>query len=610
MSSTSINKPSQTNNLPHWQLESIFPNIDSQAYKTAKQSFIDDLNAFKKLLEEAKATQPPSPEHFAPLLTHLNKIHTDFNTLRVYLLGFTATNAFNDEAQAESSTYGNLTSQFSNLYKQFTTWHATLDLDSVLAASDVAKNHKFYIQQGHISAQHLLANEAEDIISQLVPSTVQAWNKLHNDLISRSVIAAELPNREVADYPLTELRNLQGDADEATRKAAYEAELRLLQQNDVAFAASMNSIKGYVNSLSSKRGWDHALDEAIFNNSINHKSLAAMQEACQEHFPDFRRYMKAKASFLGKSQLAWYDLNAPVSIGEAKSYTWQESQDFVASNFRNYSDELADYAQSTFDNNWCDVPPRKGKRNGAFCVGVPGRKESRIMLNFGGTLDDIFTIAHELGHGYHNHCAYNDPNCSSLQRSATPMTLAETASIFCETIITNAMLEDASDSEKLAILEQDLLGANQLVVDIHSRFLFEKTVFDRRLERELSIDEFNEIMLDAQEQTYGDGLDPEYRNPYMWAHKAHYYSSSSFYNYPYTFGYLFGLGIYANYQNNPDGFHERYNTLLASTGKDNAMNLAKGFGIDIEDANFWRASLSIAKGRITEYEALVEKYRS
>ncbi len=598
--------PASTNHLPHWQLESIFPSLDSAEYVTAKNKLTQDLDTFEALLKEARDVSPPDPQHFEPLLRKLNEIHTDFSTLRAYLHGFTSTDAYNDEAQAESSSQSNLSSKFSTLFKQFTTWQAKLNLEELISISELAKTHEFFIETGHIEATHLLGNEAEEVISELIPSTIRAWGKLHGDLISRSTISVQLPNRELQDYPLTELRNFQGDADEATRKAAYEAELQLLEKNNVAFAASMNSIKGYVNTLSHKRDWEHALDDAIFQNSINHKSLEAMQRACQEHFPDFRRYMKAKAKFLGKEQLAWYDLLAPVSIGEAKSYTWEESKAFVVENFRSYSDELADFAQKTFDDNWFDVPPRQGKRNGAFCMGVPGRKESRILLNFGGTLDDIFTIAHELGHAYHNYCAYTDKRCSALQRSSTPMTLAETASIFCETIITNAMLANASNAEKLAILEQDLLSANQLVVDIHSRFLFEKAVFDKRVERELSIDELNKLMLSAQDQTYGEGLDANYRNQYMWAHKGHYYSSASFYNYPYTFGYLFGLGVYASYQENPEGFHERYNTLLASTGKDNAMNLAQGFGIDIEDADFWRNSLSIAKNRIVEYESLVE----
>ena len=310
---------------------------------------------------------------------------------------------------------------------------------------------------------------------------------------------------------------------------------------------------------------------------------------------------------MGKDTLAWYDLLAPVTAGTPRTFSWTEASALVTETFGSYSDKLAAFAARTFEEGWHDVPPRKGKRNGAFCMSVEAVKESRIMHNFGGGLDDVFTVAHELGHAYHNDCLF-EAERTPLQDD-TPMTLAETASIFCETIVTNAMLARADEAEKLSILEQDLLGATQLVVDIDSRFRFEESIFDKRRERELSVDELNALMLDAQAQTYGGALDPSARHPSMWAHKGHYYSTGrSFYNFPYTFGYLFGLGLYAQYQANPEGWHERYDTLLSETGMFDAAPLAARFGIDIESIDFWRGSLAIAEGRVAEYEALVERF--
>lgn len=255
------------------------------------------------------------------------------------------------------------------------------------------------------------------------------------------------------------------------------------------------------------------------------------------------------------------------------------------------------------------MPPREGKQSGAFCMGVPGRQESRVLLNFGHTLDDVFTIAHELGHAYHKEQYYRAGRTTKQRK--TPILLAETASIFCETIIVNAMLAEASDEKKLAILEQDLLGTTQLVVDIHSRFILEHTVFEMRQERELSISELKTIMLDAQAATYGEGLDPDARHPLIWAHEGHYYDSKrSFYNYPYTFGYLFGLGLYKVYQDEPEGFRERYNNLLSSTGLDDAPTLPRRFGIDIEVTDFWRGSLDLVRGRVEQFEALVDSIMS
>jgi len=229
-------------------------------------------------------------------------------------------------------------------------------------------------------------------------------------------------------------------------------------------------------------------------------------------------------------------------------------------------------------------------------------EESRVLCNFDGTLDQVLTIAHELGHAYHNNCQAGK---AMLQRGA-PMTLAETASILVETHITEAALAQAADpQEELAILDKSLVTASQVVVDIYSRFLFEKEVFERRVQADLSADDFCDIMLRAQQATYGDGLDPRHLNPYMWAWKSHYYIGGlSFYNFPYAFGLLFGLGLYAIYQERGKAFLPDYEDLLRSTGEGMAADLAARFRIDIRSRAFWEASLSVIRERIERYLAL------
>lgn len=603
-------------NLPYWQLESIFSGLDSADFQTAKTALKTSLQDLETLMNEraigSGAKLEPSADLFElldTLVSSINELSELSADLRAYLTGFTSTDAFNDQAKAETSQFLDVQTSYSTLVKRITAFLGRLELDPYFQASELAQSHRYALERAQLLAQHLMTDNEEALASQLDTTGGGAWARLHNDLISRNTIAAQLPEQSQSEFTVTELKNLQGDANPELRKAAFEKELELLGNHEVAFAAAMNSIKGQMNVLSQKRGWNSVLAEAVFQNGISEKALEAMQAACRDSFPYFRRYLKAKASFLGKDTLAWYDLNAPVSIGKAKHYSYDEAKAFVINSFKTYSDELADYAAKAFKEEWLDVPPRKGKRNGAFCMAVPGRKESRIMLNYGHTLDDIFTLAHELGHGYHNEQMYQFER-SSLNRS-TPMTLAETASIFCETIVVNQLLQSAADKEKLAILEQDLLGATQLILDIYSRFIFEKTVCEKRQERELSISEFKGIMLDAQAQTYGDGLNAKERHPLMWAQKGHYYSTSrSFYNFPYTFGYLFGLGLYAEYQKQPEGFQQRYNELLASTGMADARTLAQQFGIDIEDKAFWQASLGIAEARVEEYERLVEQFKA
>jgi oligoendopeptidase F len=597
--------------LPYWSLDSIFPGLDSPEFATAKnkldkdiaklESFFDknNIRAGEKLSVSKKTIQT-----LDTLLEAFNKLSLEFSSVGTFLMLITSTDAFNEKAQAERSKLSLLSIRSSNLSTRFTAWVGRHD-GKKLIQTDKTRAHRYSLEKSVFLANRLMGEEAEELYSSLRPSSSVAWAKLHDSLTSRATIKHKVKGA-TREYTIAELKSLNNDKDVRVRKAAFEAERELLTRHQDSFAAAMNSIKGQVNEVAKKRGWESGLSQALFINSISSKSLEAMQQACQESFPVFRRYLKAKAKFMGQKKLAWHDLFAPLSTGKVKDYDWKEAQAFILEHFRSYSDTLADFAKRTFDEQWHDVPPRKGKAGGAFCAKVPGRKESRLMHNFTGSLDDVFTLAHELGHAYHNDCMYRFKR-TPLQ-SGSPMTLAETASIFCETIIANALLEKADDKAKLAVLEQDLQGATQLVVDIHSRFILEKTVFDKRLERELSVDELKTIMLGAQKQTYGDAL-ATYHD-LMWAQKGHYYIAGlDFYNFPYTFGYLFGLGVYAEYKRHPKGFQERYDKLLASTGMANASTLAKDFGIDIESLDFWRGSLSVAAQRVTEFERLVKEYK-
>lgn len=314
----------------------------------------------------------------------------------------------------------------------------------------------------------------------------------------------------------------------------------------------------------------------------------------------FRKYFQAKAKKLGKERLAWWDVYAPMGK-TGKLYSFAEARDLIVDNFEKFSPQLAELAKRAFDNNWIDAEQREGKRGGAFCMTIPVVKESRILSNFDGSFDQVSTLAHELGHAFHNYCIFK-ANKTELQRQY-PMTLAETASIMCETIVTQAVLSRTHEpQEELALLEAQLNNASQVIVDIYSRFLFEKEVLERREKSELSPDDLNEIMERAQKATYGDGLDEQYLQKFMWTWKPHYYSPDApFYNFPYAFGLLFATGLYAIYQQRGADFVPDYINLLASTGEDSAASLARRFGIDITRRKFWDDSLAIIAKQVDRY---------
>ncbi|HEX9077607.1 MAG TPA: M3 family metallopeptidase, partial [Anaerolineae bacterium] len=377
-----------------------------------------------------------------------------------------------------------------------------------------------------------------------------------------------------------------------------EAELAAWKAAAVPIAASLNSIKGATNLLSRRRGWDSPLDEAVFNNNVDRQTLDAMLAAARESFPVFRQYLRVKARALGVPVLAWYDLFAQLGEG-ARAWSFEDGAAFIKEKFAAYSPKLGALADRAFGEHWIDAEPRSGKRDGAFCMSLR-RDESRVLANFKPSFSSVGTLAHELGHAYHN---VNLAPRTMLQRS-TPMTLAETASIFCQRLAINAALQEAEAREQAAILEESLQDACQVVVDITSRFLFEQRVFERRQARELSIDEFNALMLETQRETYGDALDPNALHPYMWAVKQHYYQAT-FYNFPYMFGLLFGLGLYARYLQDPAAFKTGYDDLLSSTGMANAADLAARFGIETRTPDFWRASLDVIRRDVERFNQLV-----
>jgi pepF/M3 family oligoendopeptidase len=445
-----------------------------------------------------------------------------------------------------------------------------------------------------------MSDPEESLAAELELSGSNAWSKLQGTVCSQVTVDFELDGK-TQKMPITALQNLNHHPDSEVRRRAYEAELAAWETVREPLAAALNGVKGSANTLEKRRGRADALHASLDTSRIDRETLNTLMAAMQESFPVFRRYLLAKAKLFGEKKLPWWDLDAPVGKSNRR-YAWVEAVGFIVTQFRSFSDRLAALAQRAFDNHWIDAEPRNGKRGGAFCMGVPGVDESRILCNFDGSLDQVSTVAHELGHAFHNECQVGK---TMLQR-ITPMTLAETASIMNETIITNAAMKEASSrEEELAVLETSLAGATAVIVDITSRFLFEKEVFERRVNSELSSADFCEIMLRCQKATYGEALDERFLHKYMWAWKGHYYIPSfSFYNYPYAFGLLFGTGLYSIYKERGRSFVKDYESLLASTGEATPAELAKRFDIDLHTPDFWRSSLKVIGENVQRYEKL------
>ncbi|MBG0787361.1 MAG: M3 family oligoendopeptidase, partial [Anaerolineaceae bacterium] len=584
---------------PHWDLSNVYTSLDSPEL-AADIAWVKDSGVELKRIydEELKKVTPESPNEeinlaISTVVDQLNAIMLKAVTIRVYIQSFLTTDSYNKEALQISSKFDQVMVGLQNVNVVLEAWLGTFKdkLPEVLALGNSAGEHTFPVTEIAEQSQYLMSEKEEVLATELGLSGARAWSKLQGTVTSQKSVDFDLDG-EIQSLPMPALINLHAHPDENVRRRAYEAEMAAWEELKEPLAACMNGIKGWVNTLNDHRGRADALAEPLDQARIDRDTLAAMMEAMEESFPTFRHYFKAKAARFGEEALPWWNLFAPVGKSEM-TFSFDEAQEFILKNFGTFSDELRDFAKGAFEKNWIDAEQRSGKRGGAFCMPVPAVKESRVLCNFDGTLDQVMTIAHELGHGYHNFNMFQADK-TMLQRQ-TPMTMAETASIMCETIVFNAILESVTDpDEELALLETALIGDSQVIVDIYSRFLFEKEVFERRAKAELSADELCEIMDKAQEATYGEGLDPDFRHNYMWTWKPHYYSAGlSFYNFPYAFGMLFGVGLYAIYKERGADFVPDYKKLLSSTGEAPAAELAARFGIDIRDKKFWADSLAV-----------------
>ena len=594
-----------------WDLSNIYTGLDDP-------QLVEDINYIKTIAAELTAiyetklepalSSDISDEALSQLLNQIvdtrNTVSLVGNKIGAFLGATLSVDSFNKTAEQLYSKVQIEMLPLGNLSNRISAWLGKLGdrLPKALQYPGSAHEHSFALLEEAEQSRYMMSEAEEELANELSLSASSAWDNLQGVLTSQKSVEFELDGK-MQTLPLPALINLRSHPDADTRERAYTLEMQVFEEMKEPLAACMNGIKGEVNVLNRRRGRQDALHSALDMARIDRETLDAMMGAMQDSLPMFRDYFRAKAKKLGHDKLPWWSLFAPVGSAN-KNYSFSEAKELILENFAKFSPELAELAQTAFESNWIDAEQRAGKRGGAFCMGIPVVKESRIMSNFDGSFDQVMTLAHELGHAFHNYCIYQAGKTPFQSR--TPMTLAETASIMCETIVLTALLKNpSSPEEELMLLETAIASDAQTIVDIMSRYLFEMEVFIRREKGTIPADDISEIMLQAQRDTYGDGIDPEVMNKYAWTWKPHYYSAHlSFYNFPYAFGTLFGKGLYAIYLEKGDAFLEDYKALLSSTGEANAADLAARFGINIRDKAFWKSSLDTLKPMIERYIAL------
>lgn len=585
-----------------WSLEGLYKSFDSEEFKKDYERCIEGIRQIKEWAENNLKDSRDAARKTREYIKTANEFYLLYTRLYSFAQLTLSVEAKNEKALKAVDNLEDIATELTKPRVDFQKWLGSIsNIDEIIEADSFLKEFKYFIRENIEKSKYLLSDKEEVLISKMQTTGSAAWEKLQ-ELLTSTLLVDITVDGEEKKLPLPVVRNMTYNINGALRKSAYEAELKAYLRIDESVAACLNGIKGEVITVSKMRGYESPLMEAVSNSRMDMEVLETMLAAMGESLPDFRRYFRKKAEVMGyKNGLPFYEMFAPLGGADIR-FSYKGAGDYIVSGFRTFSDALADYAANAFNKRWIDAEPREGKRGGAFCENLHTIGESRILSNFDGSFSGVITLAHELGHGYHGACLMKEEYLNSNY----PMPIAETASIFCETIIKEAALKTADAEESLLILENDISDSAQVIVDIMSRFLFESEVFRRREEGSLSVNELREIMVSSQKEAYGDGLDSNYLHPYMWLCKPHYYSAGyNFYNFPYAFGLLFSKGLYAEYLKRGREFVTEYDKMLSVTGKMSIANVAKVMGIDIRSMDFWRSSLDLIRKEIDKFIALV-----
>ncbi|MDO9629848.1 MAG: M3 family oligoendopeptidase [Acholeplasmataceae bacterium] len=578
--------------MKNWNLDDLYLGFNDKYNQDLEK--LDQMT--EKYIAHINQKNPEPIAYIEGYLKFQEDAHVLVRTMASFAMLTMSTDVTNSEAPLYLSKIQRINRKATAEDVLFTRYLTTVDLNALAEKSPLIKKYLFNLENEQKEAKHLLSEKEEILYAKLRELASGGWSNLHN--LTTANLPVQFRDKEIT---LSEVRNLAYDNDQMIRKDAFEAEIKSFSQIEDQVALALSNIKREVTVMNELRGYTSALERTLDQSNMTKETLDAMISAMKDYRPHFERYLKAKSTYLGhETDLPFYDMFAPVGKLE-KTYTYEEAQEIVKVAFYGYSKRLGDFAKKAFEKEWVDVYPKKGKRGGAFCSNQPQLKQSRIMTNFTGSLSDVLTLAHELGHGYHGEViSSNDP-----LHWGYPMPLAETASIFCETIVNNHLLSLITNpKERLSVLENSLQGDTQVIIDILSRFIFETNLF-AKTQGPVSKHEMKDMMLSAQKEAYLNGLDHNQLHPYMWLVKGHYYSAGlNFYNFPYAFGLLFGKGLYAQYIKNPDTFLKSYDDLLALTTKTSVEACAMSMNIDVTKKDFWIDSLEQVKKDIDEVISL------
>lgn len=588
---------------PIWDLDVFFKGgSGSREFNDYLEQLTAELGVFKEKTERFQLREDSSESELSEVLTAFQYIAKQVGQAGAYVSCLQAQNTKDVQAGLLRGRITNISAEFGVILAQLDQKLAEIDDFSWnKLLNSTFTEIKFVLNERRDRVKEKLSLPEETMIQSLAVDGYHGWGQLYDTIVSKMTVKVE-ENGETKLLSIGQAFNKFSDPDREVRKSVFQGWEEAWSQNGDLFADTLNHLAGFRLSVYEKRGWNDVLKEPLSLNRMSGETLNVMWETISRNKGPFLKYLKRKAELLGVERLDWYDLDAPVGKANSKM-GYQEGAEFILKQFGQFGSQLESFCRKAFEDNWIEAEDRADKAPGGFCTSFPESGQTRIFMTYSGTPNNVATLAHELGHAFHQH-AMEDVHTLNQNYA---MNVAETASTFAEMIVADASVKKAGTKEEhLALLEDKIQRSAALLMNIHARFLFETSFYEERKKGAVSAERLNELMEGAQKEAYGDSLGTYHKG--FWASKLHFYiTGTPFYNFPYTFGYLFALGIYARAGKEGKSFEEKYISLLKDTGSMTVEELAaKHLSADIKAADFWEEAVKMTLKDVEEFLELTK----
>jgi oligoendopeptidase F len=597
MSSDSLHTPDR------WSLESWFSAFGAPDYAEFKVSLVRNL----EILSKRASALGADTALIVGVISDLEKLAEKLGHLGSYLGCLSADDANDEAVKADRAWMATLEADAEKLQASVKSALAALDDDAFarVLADPLIESAEHAVKRMRRSGQLQMEDQLEALASDLNVNGLHAWGRLYDTLTGKMEFPMTFPDGHIETVPMARRRALMSESNRAVREAAFHAGQKPFVDHSETLAAALNGIAGTRLSLYQRRGGQHFLDTPLFDGAMSRASIDAMMEAIQTHIELPRRAIRKAAKLQGTKALHFFDLEAPqIATPEDKSISWDDACATVERAFGVAYPRLGAYFLEMLKQRWIEAQPRAGKRPGAFCTGSQLKREERVYMTWHGTVHDLVTLAHEVGHAWHS-CVLRPARSFAADY---PMTLAETASNFGEMILLDGLMNDPklTPATKAYLLDQEMLRAHAYLINIPMRYEFEKALYTERAAGELSVSRLSELMSEAQRKLYGDTLLDEGTDPLFWASKMHFFITGvSFYNFPYVFGYLLSQALFARFKIEGASFLPHYEAFLAMTGSATCEEVVKHtLGEDLTKPDFWATALRAMEPSLVAYEQL------